>query len=351
MLKDGLSGIMRIKNEATFLGPCIDSCIAALDELIVVYVDCTDETKHILELKTNEYPGKLKTFEYNYNVLWFDLTEKEFQYALDLPESSPRLYSSVCNYSLSKVQYKYVVKIDADQLYFTDEIKRWRDICANKTEKKHSLYYIAGMTFSLYLSLYRRISSKCGKVCLFMLPDWLVLLLKNAYHEYAKVQLIRGRAMVALSGVNVYEEDGEWYIPFDNINVHPPYNGEGDTVIFKKNDDTYFKRHPFNRTQNRSSYSVTEDFVSPCRRVVFAGLVWFHLHANRSYCKEKVKNVKKSHPELFIPIKKFSKMTYKEINNKMDWKVNTLYQRILFAFIHKMGINSIYKWNHLLNKQ
>ena len=36
ILKDGLSGLIRAKNEARFLSTCIDSCIDSLDELIVV---------------------------------------------------------------------------------------------------------------------------------------------------------------------------------------------------------------------------------------------------------------------------------------------------------------------------
>ena len=38
-LKNGLSGIMRVKNEARFIADCIDSCIEALDELVIVYND------------------------------------------------------------------------------------------------------------------------------------------------------------------------------------------------------------------------------------------------------------------------------------------------------------------------
>lgn len=49
--KKGLSGLIRTRNEAKLLGPCIDSCIDALDELIVVYNDCTDNTESVLEEK------------------------------------------------------------------------------------------------------------------------------------------------------------------------------------------------------------------------------------------------------------------------------------------------------------
>ena len=60
ILKDGLSGFIRAKNEAQFIEACIDSCIDALDELIIVYNDCTDETPEIVERKRKQYPDKIK---------------------------------------------------------------------------------------------------------------------------------------------------------------------------------------------------------------------------------------------------------------------------------------------------
>ena len=75
--KDGLSGLIRARNEAPLLGPCIDSCINALDELIVVCFDCTDNTLEILEQKKLQYPDKLRVFEYNRKVLAFNLTKEE----------------------------------------------------------------------------------------------------------------------------------------------------------------------------------------------------------------------------------------------------------------------------------
>ena len=43
-LKNGISGLMRVKNDAELIEASINSCIDALDELIIVYNDCTDDT-------------------------------------------------------------------------------------------------------------------------------------------------------------------------------------------------------------------------------------------------------------------------------------------------------------------
>lgn len=148
--KDGLSGLIRTRNEAKLLGPCIDSCIGALDELVVVYNDCTDNTEEILKEKQKQYPDKLKIYAYNYNVLSFDLTREEFELTKTFPDDSPRLYCNQCNFGLSKMQYKYAVKIDADQIYFADEIKKWRDVCAGKYPLKWKLAYLWGWLFMVY---------------------------------------------------------------------------------------------------------------------------------------------------------------------------------------------------------
>lgn len=330
-LKDGLSGLMRTRNEAQLLEACIDSCIGSLDELIVVCSDCTDNTLEVLERKRLQYPDKLRVFEYNHKVLSFDLTQEEFEYAKTLPDDSPRLYCNLCNFGLSKVRYKYVTKIDADQLYFSDELKKWRDVCSRDIQVNWHIGFIWGWLFMMYFTLYRRLSARKGKPYLWMVPDWLVKMFFKHYHEYSKWRLQQGKACIALSGLNVFKDD-RWYVPFDGVNIHPPYNGEGDTVIFKVTPETYWTR----RFSDKISYSVTEKFNNPYK-VMFTFSVWFHLHANRKYCWSKVKKMKDEHPECFVPVEEFPAMSYKNVYDKMDKKAHTLFQMTLFALIHKVS--------------
>lgn len=341
---NGLSGLIRTRNEAKLLGPCIDSCIDALDELIVVYYDCTDETLQVLEEKKRLYPEKLKIYAYNHDVLSFDMTREEFEYTKTLPDDSPRLYCNLCNFGLSKMQYKYAMKIDADQIYFADEIKKWRDVCCGNNTLKWHYSFILGYIFTIYFSLYRRLSLKFNRPVLWLLPNFLISFIIDKYLNLAKWKLLQGKVCIALSGVNLFKDD-KWYIPFDKYNIHPPYNGEGDTVIFKLSEETYYSR----RYSDKITYSCTELFHQPYK-MMFAGPVWFHLHANRTYCVEKLRKVKKEHPELFVSVNDFLKMSYKDVLKKMDPQVNTLYQRILFALVHKMGLNTIRKHLPLLEK-
>ncbi|MFR8356017.1 MAG: hypothetical protein ACLVEJ_10415 [Parabacteroides sp.] len=46
-----------VKNDAEFLSDCIESCIDALDELIICYQDCTDNAPEIIRGKTAEVSG------------------------------------------------------------------------------------------------------------------------------------------------------------------------------------------------------------------------------------------------------------------------------------------------------
>ena len=332
--KDGLSGLIRTRNEASLLGPRIDSCIDALDELIVICFDCTDNTLEVLEEKRRQYPDKLRVFEYNHKVLAFDLTQEEFELAKALPDDSPRLYGNLCNWGKSKARYKYLTKIDADQLYFADELKKWRDVCSGAVQLKWRISFIWGWLFMMYFSLYRRVSLRSGKPCLWMIPDWLVRILFKSYSDYSKWMLQRGKVLIALSGVNVFKDD-RWYVTFDGVNIHPPYNGEGDTVIFKISDHTYWGKY---YREDRKPYSVTEVLVDTLnRKLMFSYPVWFHVHANRKYCCDKVKKMKDEHPECFVPIEDFPNMTYRQVLDKMDKKAHTLFQMTLFALIHKIG--------------
>ncbi len=342
--KNGLSGLMRIKNEADFIEGCIESCISALDELIIVYNDCTDKTPEIVEKMRCLYPNKIKVYAYNKNVLSHNLTKEEFEYAKSLPADSPRLHCNQCNFALSKSSYKYAVKIDADQLYFSDELKKWRDVCSGDEKLKWTPVLILGWLFMIYFSLYRRLSSMVGSPCLWMLPYCLFKVFIKPYLYYAKWRLVKGNAAIALSGFNVFKDDSGWYIPFDGFNIHPPYNGEGDTLIFRVSTQTYFTK-----VVNEVTHTITERFNCSCK-MMFAGPVWFHLHANREYCWNNVKKVKTIYPELFVPIKDFSSMSYYAVLKKMNKKTHSLYQRILFVFVHMSGVSLINKHLFLLNK-
>ena len=335
-LKYGLSGLMRVKNEDRYVGVCIDSVIDALDELIVVYNDCTDNTEAILHEKVKKYGNKIKIYPFNHNLLVTNLTLEQYEYAVSLPEDSPRLHCTQCNYALEHASYQYAVKIDPDQIYFADEVKKWRDACLGKDVSINLLQSVIARLFRLWISFYRRMSLKTGKVCTCLIPDWLIKICERSYFAYGRHMLYKGEISIAWSGVNVFVEDGEIFIPYDFRNVHPPYNGEGDLVLFKISSETKFGRYlvPGDKTK------VLEFFNNPYP-MFFSGLIWFHLHANRNSCVDKVLEMKHKNPDLFVPINDFLNYSYQDSLKKMKNGIPTLFQRTLFLLVHKLGMPAV----------
>lgn len=334
--KEGLSGIMRVKNEGKFVGACIDVVIDALDELIVVYNDCTDDTEDILRDKVKQYGDRIKVFPFNNKILFSNLTLEQYEYAVSLPENSPRLFCTLCNYALEQANYQYAVKIDPDQLYFADEVREWRDACLGKNVSINVLQLAVAFLFRLWISFYRRVSTISGKVCSCLMPDWLIKVCKRPYLAYGRHMLYKGKVSIAWSGINVFVEDGDIFIPYDFRNVHPPYNGEGDLVLFKISQETKFGRYlvPGDKTK------VLEYFNNPYP-MFFSGPMWFHLHANRDYCIDKVSKMKQENPELFVPVDEFLAYSYSDSLKKMKNGIPTLFQRTLFLLVHKLGMPSV----------
>ena len=150
--KNKVSGIMRVKNDGMFIEKCIESCIDALDELIVVHNDCTDNSVEEIEKMRARYPEKIKRYEYPHKVLGVGLTREEYDIAKSLPDDSPNLLCSYCNFALSKVTSQYALKIDADQVYFTNTLKHWCDFVRNCKPQRISAKIIVGKIFSVYIT-------------------------------------------------------------------------------------------------------------------------------------------------------------------------------------------------------
>lgn len=58
-MRKRVSGILRCKNDGMFIERCIESCIDALDELIIVYNDCSDNSEAEIKKMAVKYPDKI----------------------------------------------------------------------------------------------------------------------------------------------------------------------------------------------------------------------------------------------------------------------------------------------------
>ncbi len=337
-MRKGVSGILRVKNDAVFIERCVVSCIDALDELVIVFNDCTDNSEAEIERMRLKYPDKIKVYEYPYKVYGANLTREEYEKAKQLPEDSPNLLCNYYNFALSKVTCEYALKIDADQIYFTEELRGWCEWCRNISPMKFGWKSWVGRLFQSYLSFFRFMSMRLKRVVPVM-PQWLVEKCYPYYMEYAKYLFSHDRACLSMSGINVLEGKETCVslgFQSDIVNILPPFNGEGDHVIFKVKESAYYRKFDmaYYNDSRSSAYSLIEEFVHPYR-IMFIGFFWIHISSMRSNIKDLVIKVKEMRPEAFVSLHDFVGMSYKDILKRTDRIMFSLFQRILFSFVYK----------------
>lgn len=337
---------MRVKNEETFIHDCIESCIDALDELIVVYNDCSDNSAEEIEKMARKYPDKIRYYEYPYEVRAFNLTRKEFEELKSCPEDNPHLFSSYSNFALSKVTADYALKIDADQVYFTSKLKEWCDFIRNCEPMKLTPGIFFGKLFQYYLSAYRAFSLKSKRV-LPMMPSWLVKAAYPSYIQYAKYAFSHDNAAMALSGINVLETDSTLVSmghPSDELLMLVPFNGIGDTIIFKMSDIVHFQKQimaEYNSNEAKT-FVVAEEFVHPYRKFTYIGYFWKHIRTMRPGTFEAAIKAYEQDKDAFLSIEQFKKLKYRDLLKHSPDSIFFPFQKILFGFIYKANKKDLF---------
>jgi hypothetical protein len=113
----GISGFMRIRNEAEYLPQSIESHLPYLDELVIVYNRCTDGSDKIIRDYAEKH-NKVKAFHYEPDV--YPMGSKEYH---ELAAVSIHSFINYSNYALAKTTKKIVVKIDGDDIAIPNKIK------------------------------------------------------------------------------------------------------------------------------------------------------------------------------------------------------------------------------------
>lgn len=342
--KLGVSGLMRVKNDEEFIEASIDSCIDALDELIIVYNDCSDNSPTLIEKKRRQYPDKIKVWEYKHKIYSINLTKEEYEYAKLLPDDSPNLLCNYYNFALSKVSYSHAMKIDADQIYFTEKLKFWCDVIRGKS---HYSFWkaVIGFVYSLYIRFYCRIKQN-PKISWIPLRRTKHNYLYSFYLEYLKKKLPSGDISLSLSGLDIFKEHS-WYVTMGRvnniINILPPYNGVGDHLIFKVTPETYYRKddNAFYNKLRSDSFTIIERFVCPAK-CFCAGTFWFHLNSLRVNVKGKVLSAKLEYPQSFIEINKFLALDFNQkIEPLIDKSIMTPFHNFIFEFVHQNDSQNI----------
>lgn len=284
----GVSGLMRVKNEARWVAQSIDTCIDALDELIICYQACTDETPEIIERKRQQYPNKIKVFFYAPPVYAFELSESDFYFAYNLPKDSIHHFSNYTNYGLSKVSYRYVVKIDADQIYFTERLVALCDAYRGHIQDRMDLSSMLAFGYYYLFIILGRYSPTLFLRIIGLFPFKKNIMEK--YWRYLCAQISRTKKPVFLSGINLYRGKNGWGIPAfaDKDDFIFPFNGVGDLLIFTISDKTYF--YPKYETM-KPEEAIGDIYLNPVftsRRIIeafhledstpsYGGFCWYHM--------------------------------------------------------------------------
>ena len=345
-MRKRVAGIMRVKNDGVFVRACIESCIDALDELIVVHNDCTDNSVEEIEKMVVKYPAKVRRYAYPYEVWAFQLSKEKFDEVKNLPEDNPHLLSSYYNFALSKVTADYAMKIDADQVYFTEKLKEWCDFIRNCEPEAMTAKVMAGKFFQYYLSAYRILSLKIG-IVLPMMPSWLLKITYPAYISYARYAFSHDQACMALSGVNVLET-GKTLISMghesDKLLMLSPFNGVGDTVIFKMSNKVRYRKVVTDQHHQGDNFYVTEEFVHPYKQLTFIGFFWKHVRTMRPGVVEKALEAYAIDSNAFLDIDSFKKLSYLSILKHSPKKIFLPFHRILFGFVYKANKQDLFKY-------
>lgn len=323
--KDGISGILRVKNDAEFLRCSIESCIGALDELIIVYNECNDDSPEIIQEMANKYPDKIKIFEYLPFLYNGSLNEEDYNRAKKEPENSVHLLSNYCNFGLSKSNYKYVLKIDADQVYDSERLK---EICDAYRSEPNSLkigdYIIYGFGL-IYVGFAIKMHLR--------LPYH-----RCFYKKYYKTLLnfINSKKIkTSLSGMNIFIDSlNNKYIPLGGDGILAPFNGWGDTIIWKVSNNTYFvplEDSEYNRNCG-IKYQIIEKLIG-VEKAMPMGLVWAHFNSCRKNIYSKNLKKKEEYPDKFMEIDSFLSNREKKLRSRILYPLRNSYE-IIFQYLH-----------------
>ncbi|ARD40822.1 hypothetical protein F8538_05655 [Edwardsiella ictaluri] len=127
----GVSGFIRAKNEGEYIYAVIESWLDLVDEVVVVFNGCTDNTESEISRAILAFGDRVRAYHYIQKV--YPPGSKEH---ISLPPDSVNSLVNYYNYALSMTTRKYAVKIDGDIIFdssVSDLIKKYlEDECDDK---------------------------------------------------------------------------------------------------------------------------------------------------------------------------------------------------------------------------
>lgn len=275
----GISGHMRVKNEAMTLAESIDSCIDALDELIITYNKSSDDTELILKEYKNKYPNKISLYYYEPYVIAHTSTKEE----LDEFENKKMYYNTksihsmanYSNYGYVKIKYKYYIKIDGDQIYFKDKLLEIREALLSDIKSSKNFKLINNLLKLEKIALCIPVKKLRNNFRTYFIKKLLNKEEGYIFNGFEKVLTLKDFILYSKLKYkdNCSFDLGGFSLILDNnnllcLNTNYPFNGcYGDHSIFVPNSK---------KTYCYISESCIDN-VDPAYNRCIAGFAWAHL--------------------------------------------------------------------------
>ena len=319
----GVSGLLRIKNDADFVAESIDSCIEALDELVITYQDSVDNTLDIILQKKKQYPDKIRIYYYKPKILSHELSDADYELATSYSMDSVHLLANYYNYTLSKAQYRYAMKIDADQISFTDKLKAFCDLY--RCKEKVAISLSEDISYQYYFFLIRLFAKLPFLFNRFVAPLFFPEKLMTMVERYTKKKIQNDKVISSFSGLNIFKSTriGVAAGTYDN-GVQPPINGSGDHLIFPISGKTYYQPL-YEKDLNR-----IVEIMRSSEKIYWGGFLWFHLHAMR-------KNYRKERYELYcknmIEFNELLNTNFLSLEKKYGFIISGFMRPVIYSFL------------------
>lgn len=140
--ENGISAMLRVKNEESKIQRCIESIYPLFDEIIIINNGSTDRTKELIlnAIDQHDKKKKIKLYDYPHNIA---RCGSEHQ---STPENSIRSLAYYYNWCLSKCTRKWVFKWDADMIIPNTSTALVKQVLDDIRKAPISLWNVQGQT-------------------------------------------------------------------------------------------------------------------------------------------------------------------------------------------------------------
>ena len=162
------------------------------------------------------------------------------------------------------------MKIDSDQVYFAEKLKRFCDAYRKEGPVRMSF---GNYLVKFYAKIYGIAVRKCPalfKVDLLSLIPGVRCMIEKQYESYQLKEIINNKYALSLSGINLGYKQGRWGIYLLN---KLPFNGVTDHLIFRITENSFYTTYSGRKTPiERMKYEAP---------MLLGGWFWYHLQGMR----------------------------------------------------------------------